>query len=239
MKGVFVTGTDTGVGKTYVAAGLVRGLVSLGHRVAVMKPVASGGLRTAQGLQSEDALTLQRASNVRTPLAWVNPYCFEPPIAPHLAAREAGVRIDRERIVSTCRQLAGQADWVVVEGAGGWLAPISDEPGAQQTLADIALALELPVVLVVGLRLGCLNHALLTRQAIGAQGAQFAGWIGNTLEPAMPRMAENLSTLTAFLQQPPLAVVRYQPPEEASEQASQPLVLREAAQQLMFRQNQR
>lgn len=219
MRGVFVTGTDTEVGKTFVAAGLVRGLVALGRRVAVMKPVASGALPTPLGLRSEDAMVLQRASNVRSPLAWVNPYCFEPAISPHLAAREAGVTIEVQRIQACFEALSREADTVVVEGAGGWHAPINE----RQTLADVALALKLPGLLVVGMRLGCLNHALLTHQAMRALGVPWAGWIGNTREPQMPRLQENLETLTAFLG-PPLAVVPHQPPE--------PLVLREAAQRL-------
>lgn len=224
VKGVFVTGTDTEVGKTFVAAALVRGLASLGVRTAVMKPVASGGVPTSQGLQSEDALALQRASNVRSPLGLVNPYCFAPAISPHIAAQEAGVAIEITRIAAVFQALAAEADAVVVEGAGGWLAPINPA----QTMADIAVALSLPVVLVVGLRLGCLNHALLTRQAIHASGARFAGWIGNQISPAMPRLAENLATLESFLGSP-LAVVPYISPEQP-----QPLVLREAAQRLML-----
>jgi dethiobiotin synthetase len=220
VKGIFVTGTDTGVGKTYVAAGLVRGLASDGLRVAVMKPVASGAQPTSQGLTSDDALALQRASNVRFPLASVNPYCFEPAISPHIAAKEAKVAIDIGLIVAKFEALAARADLVVVEGAGGWLAPISDH----ETLADVALALQTPVILVVGLRLGCLNHALLTQEAIRAHGAPFAGWIGNTIEPQMPRLAENLATLQSFLGQPPLAVVPYQPTES--------VVLHDAAQRL-------
>jgi dethiobiotin synthetase len=221
MKGLFVTGTDTEVGKTLVATGLVRGLAAAGLRVAVMKPVASGCEPTAQGLRSEDALALQRASNVRSPLAWVNPYSFEPAISPHIAAEEAGVTIDIGRVKACFDSLAGEADLVVVEGAGGWLAPISHT----LTFADIAVALEVPVLLVAGLRLGCLNHALLTRRAIDASGARFAGWVGNTLEPDMPRCRENLDTLECFLEQPPLAVVPHQP--------AAPLVLREAAEQLI------
>lgn len=230
LQGLFVTGTDTGVGKTLVAAGLVRGLVSLNQRVAVMKPVASGAVRADSGkLHNEDALELQSASNIASPLSQINPYCFEPAIAPHIAAREAGVRIDIEQIVQSFRELGASADWVVVEGAGGWLAPLNVLENDQQTFADIALALQLPVMLVVGLRLGCLNHALLTRQAIAAKGARFAGWVGNTLEPDMPRLAENLAALTAFLERPPLAVVPYRP----SKQLHEPLLMREAARQLL------
>ena len=127
VKGVFVTGTDTGIGKTVVAAGLVRGLVALGLRVAVMKPVASGSNRTDAGLRNEDALALMAASNVAVPYEAVNPYCFEPPISPHIAADEAGIRIDLAKIRRSFELLAEGSDWIVTEGAGGWLAPIGPE----------------------------------------------------------------------------------------------------------------
>jgi|SRR5581483_4168430 len=203
IKGVFVTGTDTEVGKSVVATGLVRGLVAQGMRVAVMKPVASGAQRTPEGLRNEDALALLAASNTTAPYAIVNPYCFEPPIAPHIAAQEAGVSIDLELIRGHFRTLAQAADSIVVEGAGGWLAPI----GPRATIQDLALALELPVLLVVGMRLGCINHALLTKLAIEASGARFAGWVANTIDPGMARHAENLETLVRLLGEPPLAVV--------------------------------
>src|SRR5436305_9322918 len=121
VKGVFVTGTDTGVGKTVVAAGLVRGLVEQGLRVAVMKPIASGSERTAEGLQNEDALALMAASNVAVPYERVNPYCFEPAISPHIAANEVGVRVDLAKIRRDFETLAASSDWIVAEGAGGWL----------------------------------------------------------------------------------------------------------------------
>src|SRR6185503_16662203 len=131
-KGVFVTGTDTGVGKTVVAAGLVRGLVALGLRVAVMKPVASGSARTAEGLRNEDALALMAVSNVTVPYERVNPYCFEPAISPHIAADEAGIRVDLAQIRRDFEALAASSDWVVAEGAGGWLAPIGPATAIQE-----------------------------------------------------------------------------------------------------------
>jgi dethiobiotin synthetase len=221
MKGLFITGTDTGVGKTLVATALVRGLISQGQRVAVMKPIASGAQHTQLGLQNADAVALMRSANVRAPFAWVNPYCFEPPIAPHIAAKESGVAIDIGVIKSRYEALAAQSDQVVVEGAGGWLAPISE----QHTIADVAIALEAAVVLVVALRLGCLNHALLTRRAIAAQGARWAGWIANVLDRHMERCAQNLASLESLLAQPPLAVVPHHPPE--------PFELRDTAARLM------
>lgn len=204
---VFVTGTDTGVGKTVVACALARGFGVRGERVAVMKPVASGAERTPQGLRNADAVLLMRAANVPLRYARVNPYCFEPPISPHIAADEAKISINIGKINENYRALAARADRVVIEGAGGWFAPIS----ARETMADLAQALGAPVVLVVGLRLGCLNHARLTRLAIGASGATFAGWIANALEPALPRAAENLATLECSLGEPALAVVPFAP----------------------------
>lgn len=203
VRGVFVTGTDTEVGKSVVATGLVRGLVAQGSRVAVMKPVASGSQRTPEGLRNEDALALMAASNTPAPYALVNPYCFEPAISPHIAAQESGISIDFAIIRHNFATLAGAADWVVVEGAGGWLAPV----GPRATIQDLALALELPVLLVVGMRLGCINHALLTKLAIEASRAPFAGWVANTIDPAMARPAENLETLIRLLDEPPLAIV--------------------------------
>jgi len=218
-KGVFVTGTDTGVGKTVVAAGLIRGLVAQGLRVAGMKPIASGSESTPDGLRNEDALVLIAASNVAAPYERVNPYCFEPPISPHIAADEAGIRVDLAQIRRDFEALAEISDWVVAEGAGGWLAPIGPATG----IRELALTLHLPVIMVVGLRLGCINHALLTKLAIEAHGAQFAGWIANTLDPAMARRTENLETLIRLIGAPPLALVPTLPPE------APPLMLATAA----------
>jgi len=204
-RGVFITGTDTGVGKTLFAAALIRALVGSGLRVAGMKPVASGSQRTPDGLRNADALTLASAANVRAAYETVNPYCFEPPIAPHIAAREAGVAIDVHLVRRRFDELAREAQFVVVEGAGGWLAPIS----ATQTLADLALALEIPVILVVGLRLGALNHALLSAEAIAARHAKLVGWVANQLDPAFERSAENLATLEARLHAAPLLHVPF------------------------------
>jgi dethiobiotin synthetase len=205
MKGVFITGTDTGVGKTVVATAVVRALVGLGLRVAGMKPVASGAQRTPDGLRNADALALQSAANTLAPYETVNPYCFEPPIAPHIAAKEAGIAIDAHLVRRRFEELSRDTDFVVVEGAGGWLAPIS----ATQTFADLALALETPVILVVGLRLGCLSHALLTVESLAARRVRLAGWIANHLDSGFERVAENLATLQARLQSPPLADVPF------------------------------
>ncbi|HEY7888087.1 MAG TPA: dethiobiotin synthase [Steroidobacteraceae bacterium] len=204
-KGLFVTGTDTGVGKTLVCAALTRALVTRGLRVAVMKPVASGSDPTTAGLRNSDALTLMAAANVPAPYEVVNPYCFLPPISPHIAAREAGATIDLALVRSRFDSLAAASDCVMVEGAGGWLAPIGDTA----SMADLAAALSLPVLLVVGLRLGCLNHALLTRDSLATRGVAFAGWIANAIDPHFDRPEENLATLITRLGAPPLARVPF------------------------------
>lgn len=204
-QGFFVTGTDTGVGKTVACAALTRALVARGLRVAVMKPVASGSDPTPEGARNSDALTLIAAANVAAPYEVVNPYCFLPPVSPHIAAREAGVAIDLGFLRSRFGSLAAGSDCVIVEGAGGWLAPLSDTAA----MADLAAALALPVILVVGLRLGCLSHALLTRESFATRGTAFAGWIANAVDPHFERSAENLATLTARLGMPPLARIPF------------------------------
>lgn len=206
-RGIFITGTDTDVGKTVVACALVRGLRALDRRVAVMKPVASGAARTPQGLRNADALALMTAAGSDLPYERVNPYCFEPPVSPHIAAKEAGIDVDTPRIKQDYDTLAAASDWVVVEGAGGWFAPINDH----QTMADLAWALSIPALLVVGLKLGCLNHAQLTRIGIEAHGVTFAGWIANGVDPDMARAAENLAALERLLGEPALAVIGYSP----------------------------
>jgi dethiobiotin synthetase len=202
-RGLFITGTDTAVGKTVVACALVRGFKSLGARVAVMKPVASGGLRTSSGLRNADAVALMAAAQTQAPYPLVNPYCFEPSISPHIAAKEAGIEVDAAMIRRNFETLASQADWVVIEGAGGWFAPINEH----QTMADIAWQLSVPTLLVVGVKLGCLNHAQLTRLAIEARGVSFAGWIANGVDREVERGPENLASLERLLGEPALAVV--------------------------------
>ena len=223
LKGIFVTGTDTDVGKTVIACALIRGLTSLGLRVAVMKPVASGSVRTTAGLRNPDAVALAQAANVTLAYEDINPYCFEPAISPHIAAKDAGISVDIDKIRRDYVALADSADWVVVEGAGGWLSPLSD----RQTMADLAWALGIPALLVVGLKLGCLNHAQLTQLAIEARGVNFAGWIANHAEPPMARVAENLAALERLIGAPPLGHVPYSPGDTST------LVLREAAARLV------
>lgn len=205
--GLFVTGTDTGIGKTVVACALVRAFAVRGERVAVMKPIASGAARTPEGLRNEDALSLIEASGRALRYEEVNPYCFEPAISPHIAADDDKIEIDIGKIRTDFDALSAGCDRIVVEGAGGWLAPIN----RSESMADLACALGLPVLMVVGLRLGCLNHAQLTRAVIAASRVSFAGWIANRLEPQMEREAENLATLEQRLGEPPLAVVPFAP----------------------------
>jgi dethiobiotin synthetase len=202
-NGFFITGTDTGVGKTLVAVALIRALVARGVRTAAMKPVAAGGIRTPAGFFNDDALELLAASNVKAPYEDVNPWMLSMPASPHLAARADGVEIGHERIVAALGRLEAAADLVIVEGAGGWHAPIS----ATETMADVAGKLALPVILVVGVRLGCLNHALLTRDAIRARGMVFAGWVANKLATEMPLANANIETLTSRFGLEPLATV--------------------------------
>jgi dethiobiotin synthetase len=210
--GFFVTGTDTGVGKTLVSVTLVKALVRHGLRVSVMKPIASGSEHTPAGLRNADALALAAASNVAAPYTAINPYCFEPPVSPHIAAEEAGIEVDMRVIRQSFESLAANADLVVVEGAGGWYAPISKS----RAMSDLPGLLDVPVLLVVGLRLGCLNHALLTKRAIEADGARFAGWVANSIDPTLERRTQNLSSLELSLGREPLAVFPFEP-DAASE----------------------
>lgn len=202
-QGIFIAGTDTGVGKTHVAVALTRALVARGLRVAVMKPVAAGAIDTPAGPRNDDALELLAASNVAAAYEDVNPCLLATPASPHLAARQAGTSIRAEPILAVQRRLTAVSDFLVVEGAGGWLAPIS----AVETMGDLAEKMALPVVLVVGMRLGCLNHALLTREAIRSQGLPFAGWIANKMAVEMPLVGANIDTLSSRFGVSPLGVV--------------------------------
>ncbi len=212
MRGLFVTGTDTDCGKTRVAVAIIRRLRADGLRVAGFKPVAAGAEPGPGGLRNADALALAAASGLGLPYELVNPYCFAPPIAPHIAAAEAGTAIDPDRLLAAFDRLAPSCDLVVVEGAGGWRVPL----GAGFDIQALALALRLPVVMAVGLRLGCLNHARLTEQAILASGAALAGWIGSAVDPDMARRSENLDALAELLDSPCLGVLGYatEPAEE-------------------------
>ena len=206
MIGCFVTGTDTGVGKTLVSTGLLHALAPHHRRVVGMKPVAAGVVPWGEDWASEDAIALRSASTLAVAPELDNPVLLLDPLSPHIAAERAGVQIDIAAIVRSYQALAAQADAVVVEGAGGFHVPLTDT----QTGADLAQALALPVVLVVGLRLGCLSHALLTAEAIRARGLGLVGWVANRVDPEMEAADENIAYLRARLGVPLLAEVPYQ-----------------------------
>ena len=199
--GFFVTGTDTGVGKTLVACSLLMAFAARGLRSVGMKPVAAGAEPGARGWKHEDVERLAAAGNVAAPREHVNPYCFAPPIAPHIAAEQAGAEIGLDRIEQSFRALAALADVVIVEGVGGFRVPL----GPAADAAQLAVRLALPVVLVVGMRLGCLNHALLTAEAIAARGLELAGWIANHVDPQMAAADENVRALDERIAAPRLA----------------------------------
>lgn len=203
--GYFVTGTDTGVGKTVVACALLTAYAARGLRAVGMKPVASGAEPAAHGLIHDDVERLSAASSRAAPREHVNPYCFQPLIAPHIAAAQAGVTIDFGRIEQSYRALAALADVVIVEGAGGFCVPL----GPATDTAQLAARLALPVILVVGMRLGCLNHALLTAEAIAARGLRLAGWIANHIDPRMAAADENVSALEERIAAPLLARIAF------------------------------
>jgi dethiobiotin synthetase len=210
----FVTGTDTDVGKTLIACALLHGFAVQGRRVIGMKPVAAGC--NADG-QNEDVLYLRAAGNVAVDYGLINPYCFPQAIAPHLAAQRAGVIIDLSVIAKSFQDLAAHADMVIVEGAGGLLVPLN----AQQDSADLMLELGLPVILVAGMRLGCLNHALLTVEAIAARGLALAGWVANVVDDEMQMCEENIATLQQRITVPLLGVVPYMTQPDARIAAQQ------------------
>jgi dethiobiotin synthetase len=206
-RSLFITGTDTGVGKTLVTAALLRVLREGSHRVAGMKPIAAGSMTGPEGLANDDALLLQAESSTRHPYGDINPWLFEPAIAPHIAAAEAGIAIDLARIATAHARLAAAADVVLAEGAGGFLVPLD----AHRSCAEIPVLLRMDVILVVGLRLGCLNHAFLTAEAIAARGLALAGWVGNHIDPGFARMRENVDTLKARIAAPCLGIVPHMP----------------------------
>ncbi|MBA4212870.1 MAG: dethiobiotin synthase [Polaromonas sp.] len=206
FDGCFVTGTDTGVGKTLVSAALLHTLARHHRRVVGMKPVAAGLIDHHGHWVSEDVLALRAASSVTVPPELDNPVALPDPLSPHIAAQRAGRMITVAELLAAQRALKERVDVVVVEGAGGWRVPINEH----ETLADLARAIGVPVVLVVGLRLGCLNHALLSAEAIRADGLQLAGWVANTVDPDMACIEENIDTLRQRLAAPLLGVVPWQ-----------------------------
>ncbi len=204
----FITGTDTGVGKTLVSCALLHAFAAQGKRVVGFKPVAAG---CDENDHSDDAQQLRAASNVLASYGQVNPYCFVHPVAPHIAARDSGVRIEMSRILTSYRELAGQSDEVIVEGAGGFLVPLNEKKSS----GDLAQELGLPIILVVGMRLGCLNHALLTMRVIADYGLDCAGWVANVLDAEMPALQQNIDALCERIAAPLLGVIPYQTQADA------------------------
>lgn len=222
-RGIFITGTDTAVGKTLVATMLLRALAAAGHRAAGMKPVAAG--LAAGETVHQDVRDLVAAGNVAAPIADVNPFSYVPPVAPHLAARAVGACIDLDRIAAAYARLATVSDAVIVEGAGGALVPLS----ARTDMLDIPARLGLPVLLVVGVRLGCLNHALLSALAVNARGLGLVGWIANRIDPAMQEGDANVVALAERLPAPLVADIPW-----LLDRARAPAVDREALHRLGF-----
>jgi dethiobiotin synthetase len=227
MPAYFITGTDTEIGKTHVTVALLRAARAKGLRCVGMKPVASGCVPQPDGsLLNEDVEAHRAASSVHPPRALTNPYAFVPPVSPHLAAAWAGVKPDLGCIAEALTALRAEAELVLVEGAGGWLAPLDD----QHTMADLAARLDLPVILVVGLRLGCLNHAMLTAEAIRARACPLVGWVGNAVDPDMQFRDENVAYLTQHLAAPCLALM---PHVGAKNESNQVQMLDKALQALV------
>jgi len=204
--GFFITGTDTDVGKTYVAARIIKAFAQSGVRVSGFKPVASGAVQLQGRWVNSDALKLMEQASVKLPYEKVNPYCFEPAIAPHIAAQQATVVIDQQVILSSYSKHLEQAELVIVEGAGGWKVPLTDDLGFD----DVASSLDLPVILVVGVKLGCINHALLTEEAIVNKGCRLTGWVANSCSANFEQLAENLEALNKRMNSPCLGVLRHQ-----------------------------
>lgn len=215
LPALYVTGTDTGIGKTMASTALLHALRARGHTAVGMKPVASGCEKTPQGWRNEDALALQAASDPQPDYAILNPYALPAPLAPELAAADVGVTLSLAPIVHAFAQLRAQAQVVVVEGVGGWAAPLS----ADLDQADLVHALQLPVVLVVGVRLGCINHARLSAAAIAADGLACVGWIANEVDPQMERVEENIAMLGQRLAMPCWGRIRWRPGTDAASQA--------------------
>jgi len=204
-QGYFITATDTDVGKTWVTLGLMAGLRKRGAVVTGMKPVASGCDITESGPRNKDARMLMEQAVVRHDYALVNPYAFVPAIAPHIAARQAGVCISMEHIRNSFQQLRSGSDYALVEGIGGWRVPLNE----RETLVDLVRVLGLPVILVVGMRLGCINHALLSTESILADGVALHGWVANRIDPGYEQAEDTITTLSHRIPAPLLGQVPY------------------------------
>lgn len=212
FKGVFVTGTDTGIGKTRVSVGLMESLKKKNIKVSGMKPVASGCFAQSDGLKNEDAVLLQGHCTHKVDYSLINYYAFEAPISPHIAAKQAGNEVSLRLLHECYVTLEQQSEFVVVEGVGGWEVPLN----RSDRVSDLAKILGLPVVLVVGLRLGCLNHALLTESAILNSGCELIGWVGNRIDPEFACLEENVTTLTNEISAPLIGIVPFNPELEST-----------------------
>lgn len=205
-QGYFITGTDTEIGKTLVSCILLHKLAQQGLKVVGMKPVASGARLNAEGvLNNADANELMNHSNVKLDYELINPYCFAPAIAPHVAAAQAGIRIELNKIAQAFHSISAQVDKVIVEGVGGWLVPLNE----RECVADLALKLTLPVILIVGIRLGCINHALLTYESMHHRGINIIGWIANEVDPKMLNREETIKALQNKMAIPFMGSVPY------------------------------
>ena len=217
MPAYFVTGTDTDAGKTFASCAMLCAAMKNGLSTAALKPVAAGVTDTSLGLQNEDVVALSEYCSLPLTLEQINPTCFPNPVAPHIGAAVAGELLQAEVIAEKCRPvLEMQANLTLVEGAGGWKVPLNQE----ETLADVARLLELPVILVVGMRLGCLSHAILTAESVKASGLMLAGWIGNQIDPGMAVLEENLNSLSRMIDAPRLGSLPWLDENQAIAKAS-------------------
>lgn len=218
-QGYFITGTDTHIGKSIVSASMLHGIANRGLSVAGMKPIATGCLESENGLRNEDAELMMQYSNVDLPYDLVNPYAYEPPVSPHLAARRENEEISIDKIVESYQAISEQADWVIVEGVGGWMVPINEN----ELVEDLAKALNLPLIFVVGTRLGCINHALLTLDRIRTSGLPVAGWVANIMDRNINFLPEVIDTLRLRIDAPLVGIIppyRMINPERVSQHLS-------------------
>jgi len=219
-KGFFIAGTDTGIGKTFVSCALLQALADKGERIGAMKPIAAGCEKTPDGWQNDDALQLMQHTNIELSYQLVNPVALPPPIAPHIAIEEAGESVTIAQLTKHFEQIKNRADYFIVEGAGGWLVPLNEK----ESMADIPKAFGLDIILVVGIRLGCINHALLTVDAIQQSGNQLAGWVANIIDPDMLMTDENILALKNRIRAPLLGTLPYMDTNKVST-ASQELAI--------------
>lgn len=203
---LFIAGTDTGVGKTYASCNLLNFFNQQGLSTLAIKPISSGSLMTIDGLRNEDALALQQHASIKLAYEEVNPFTFLPPIAPHIGAEQQGIKLTLPHILEKCAPaLNHTADLHLIEGTGGWLVPLNDK----ETFADLALALNAEIILVVGIRLGCINHTLLSIEAIKNKGCKLKGWIANCIDQDMLHLEENITSLKARIHEPLIGIIPY------------------------------